>query len=229
MKRAEESPLRQGISDREKMRLWSFLFVVSGPISGFIVFMKAETKVTHVSEDDPFVEQLAASQVWLRTYLCTLLRDRTATDDVQQEVNVALWKNRKAYDATRDFRRWAAGVAFIEVLQHRRKAATDKLQFDEPLLEILSADYLKQIQEATAREAALSDCLKKLTTNDRSLLETHYWSGLAIAQIASQLGRPVSTLYSSLARIREALYRCIQSQIAQELHPKRIVPADHVE
>jgi len=181
--------------------------------------MKAQTSATHVSEDDPFVEQLAASQVWLRTYLCTLLRDRTATDDVQQEVNVALWKNRKTYDATRDFKRWAAGVALLEVLQHRRKAATNKLQFDESLLNILSDDYVKEIGKVTAREAALSECLKKLKTNDRWMLETHYWSGLAIAQIASQLGRPVSTIYSSLARIREALYRCIQSQIAQQLHP----------
>ena len=191
--------------------------------------MTADTRVTHASADDPFVELLAASQVWLRTYLCTLLRDRTATDDVQQEVNVALWKNRKAYDATRDFKRWAAGVALLEVLQHRRKAATSKLQFDESLLNILSADYVKEIEEVTAREAALGECLKKLPTNDRRLLETHYWSGLAIAQIASQLGRPISTVYSSLARIREALYRCIQSQIAQQLHPKGIIPADHVE
>ena len=193
------------------------------------MFMKAQTSVTHASEDDPFVELLAASQVWLRTYLCTLLRDRTATDDVQQEVNVALWKNRKAYDATRDFKRWAAGVALLEVLQYRRKAATNKLQFDESLLNILSADYVKEIGEVTAREAALSECLKKLKTNDRRLLQTHYWSGLAIAQIASQLGRPVSTLYSSLARIREALYRCIQSQIAQQLHPKSIITPDQLE
>jgi RNA polymerase sigma-70 factor, ECF subfamily len=194
-----------------------------------MVFMIAETIVSHTSEDDPFVELLAANQVWLRTYLCTLLRDRTATDDVQQEANVALWKSRKAYDATRDFKRWAAGVALIEVLQYRRKTATNKLQFDESLLNILSADYVKEIGEVTAREAALSECVRKLKTDDRWLLETHYWSGLAITQIASQLGRPVSTLYSSLARIREALYRCIQSQIAQQLHPKNIITADHVE
>src|SRR5262249_51921619 len=193
------------------MRPGAFLFVVFGPISGFMVFMKAQTSLTHASEDDPFVELLAASQVWMRTYLCTLLRDRTATDDVQQEVNVALWKNRKAYDATRDFKRWAAGVALLEVLHYRRNAATSNVQFDESLLDNSSADYVKESEEVTAREAALNDCLKKLKTNDRRLLETHYWSGLAIAQIASQLGRPVSTLYSSLARIREALYRCIQS------------------
>src|SRR5260221_12241289 len=87
----------------------------------------------NASEDDPFVELLAQSQVRLRTYLCTLLRDRTATDDVLQDVNVALWKNRMTFDPSRDFMRWAAGVALIEVLRFRRKVATDKLLFDEAL------------------------------------------------------------------------------------------------
>ena len=171
------------------------------------------------SDDDPFVELVAKSQVRLRNYICMLLRDRGATDDVLQEVNVALWKNRKAYDTGRDFSRWAAGVALIEVLRFRRKAATDKLLFDEALLTTLAADYVKQIEETDRREAALTDCMQKLSTKDRWLLDAHYRSGVATAQIAQQLGRPLSTIYSSLARIREALYRCIQSKIAQELHP----------
>ncbi len=177
-------------------------------------------EVSHgVSDDDPFVELVAKSQVWLRTYLCTLVRDRTATDDVLQEVNVALWKNRKAYDSNRDFNRWAAGVALIEVLRFRRKAATDRLLFDEALLNTLAADYVKHVEEVDSREAALTECLKKLTTKDRWLLDAHYRSDVATSQIAEQLGRPLSTVYSSLARIREALYRCIQSTIAQEAHP----------
>jgi RNA polymerase sigma-70 factor (ECF subfamily) len=170
-------------------------------------------------EDDPFVELVAKSQARLRTYICTLLRDRNATDDVLQEVNVALWKNRKEFDPSRDFVRWAAGIALIEVLRHRRKAATDKLLFDEALLNTLAADYVTQLEVWDRREAALTGCLQKLADKDRWLLNAHYRSGVTTAQIANQLGRPLSTIYSSLARIREALFRCIQSAIAQEMHP----------
>src|SRR4051794_20162523 len=103
--------------------------------------LRTEMKASHgASDDDPFVELVAKSQVRLRTYICTFLRDRSATDDVLQEVNVALWKNRKAYDPGREFIRWAAGVALIEVLRFRRKSATDKLLFDEALLNTLAAD-----------------------------------------------------------------------------------------
>jgi RNA polymerase sigma-70 factor (ECF subfamily) len=172
------------------------------------------------NQDDPFVELLAENQVRLRTYICTLLRERGATDDVLQDVNVALWKNRAAFDPQRDFIRWAAGVALIEVLRFRRKVATDKLLFDEALLNTLAGDYVKQLESWDRREDALSGCLQKLSSKDRWLLDARYRSGVATAQIAQQLGRPLSTIYSSLARIREALFRCVETAMAQDLHPK---------
>ena len=175
-------------------------------------------ELTH--QDDPFVELLAENQVKLRTYICTLLRERGATDDVLQDVNVALWKNRGAFDPTRDFMRWAAGVALIEVLRYRRKVATDKLLFDEALLNTLAGDYVKQLENWDRREDALNGCLQKLSSKDRSLLDARYRSGVTTAQIAQQLGRPLSTIYSSLARIRDILFRCVEISLAQDLHPK---------
>jgi RNA polymerase sigma-70 factor (ECF subfamily) len=173
--------------------------------------------IHHASEDDPFVELLAKNQVRLRTYICTLLRDRSATDDVLQDVNLALWKNRKAFDPNREFIRWAAGVALIEVLRFRRKAASDKLLFEEALLNTLAAAYVNQVDEADRREVALSGCLQKLNEKDRWLMEARYRSGITTAQIADQLGRPLSTIYSSLARVREALFRCVERTMAHEM------------
>ena len=170
-------------------------------------------------EDDQFVELMAKNQVRLWTYMCTLVRDRSDTDDLLQEVNLALWKNRKAFDPNRDFISWACGMALVEVLRFRRKAATDKLLFDEALLSTLTADYIRHVEDWDGRQIALTECLQKLSVKDRWLLDARYRSGVTTAQIAQQLNRPLSTIYSSLARIREALFRCVQSAIAQESHP----------
>ncbi len=172
-----------------------------------------------VNLDDSFVELLAKNQVRLRSYIATLVRDSGAADDLLQEACMALWKNRKAYDSSRDFFRWACGMALVEVLRFRRKIATDKLLFDEALLNTLAADYVKHVEEWDRRELALSGCLQKLSAKDRWLLDARYRSGVSTSQIAQQLDRPLSTVYSSLARIRESLYRCVQSAIAQESHP----------
>jgi RNA polymerase sigma-70 factor, ECF subfamily len=168
--------------------------------------------------DDDFVELLTKNQLRLRSYVFALVRDGSAADDVMQDASAALWKLRHEYDRSRDFFRWACGVALVEVLRFRRRRASDKLLFDEALLNNLAADYVEHWEDWDRRRDALRLCLKKLTSKDQSLLDARYRSGITTADIARQLGRPLSTVYSSLARIREALYRCVQSTLAQESH-----------
>jgi RNA polymerase sigma-70 factor (ECF subfamily) len=169
--------------------------------------------------DDRFVELLAKNQLRLRSYVYTLLRDSNSAEDVLQEASVALWKKRQTYDTNRDFFRWACGVALVEVLRFRRKAATDKLLFDEALLNTLAIDYVEHADDWDLRQAALRGCIRKLPPKDLALLDSRYRSGITTAQLAKQLGKPLSTIYSALARIRETLYRCVQTTIAQETHP----------
>ena len=170
--------------------------------------------------DDRFVQLLAQNQLRLRTYVFTLVRDGSQADDVLQEASITLWNKRHTYDASRDFFRWACGVALIEVLRFRRKAATDKLQFDEALINTLAEEYLERADENDRRRAALPHCLQKLSDQDRWLVSAHYNSDISVAQIAEQMGRPLSTVYSSLVRIRETLYRCVERSLAREGHPK---------
>ncbi len=182
-------------------------------------YSMASGKEPEAESDDRFVQLFAQNQLRLRAYIFTLVRDSSNADDVLQEASVALWKKRDTFDHRRDFFRWASGVALIEVLRFRRKTATDKLQFDEALIHTLALEYLDNADDCDRRRAALPDCLKKLSQQDRWLVSARYSSDITVAQIAEQLGRPLSTVYSSLVRIRETLYRCVQQTIAREAHP----------
>jgi len=169
--------------------------------------------------DDSFVELMTRSQLRLRSFILTLLRDSLAADDVFQETSLVLWRKRQDFDYSKDFFRWACGVALLEVLQYRRKANADRMLFDEELIHALAVDYVDHVEDWDHQRSALRGCMQKLNSRDRWLLDARYLSGLKTAQIAEQLGRPLSTVYSSLSRIREALLRCVQSTIAQEAHP----------
>ena len=79
------------------------------------------SNVGPASPDEGFVELLTKYQLQLRSYIFALVRDSSAADDVMQDASVALWKMRQGYDPSRDFFRWACGVALIEVLRFRRK------------------------------------------------------------------------------------------------------------
>lgn len=166
-------------------------------------------------DDERFVQLLANNQVRLRAYVFSLIRDWTHADDVLQEASSAMWRKRASYDPERDYFRWACGVALIEVLRHRRKAATDRLQFDESLISTLAVEYLERSDEADQRRAALPRCLKKLSEQDRWLITARYSTGQSVPKLAGALGRPASSVYSALTRIRESLYRCVERSVAE--------------
>ena len=169
-------------------------------------------------DDDDFMQMLAEHQRRLRAYVFTLVQDGAHADDVLQDASVALWKRRDAYDRSRDFFRWACGVALIEVLRYRRKMANDRLRFDDALINTLSMEYLERSDDTEARHAALADCLKKLSSNDYWLITSRYSVGTRVPELAASIGRPASTIYSALARIREVLHRCVERTLAQSSH-----------
>jgi RNA polymerase sigma-70 factor (ECF subfamily) len=169
--------------------------------------------------DDSFVELLTRNQLRLRSFILTLVRDSLAADDVFQETSLVLWRKRQEFDFDKDFFRWGCGVALLEVLRHRRRADADRLLFDEDLINALAIDFVEHVEVWDRQRSALRGCMQKLRARDRWLLDARYLSGVKTAQIAEQLGRPLSTVYSSLSRIRETLFRCVQSTIAREEHP----------
>ena len=169
--------------------------------------------------DARFVEFLTTSQVRLRSYALSLVRVPTDADDVLQNASIALWEKRKDYDPDRDFFPWACGVVLIEVLRYRRKMATDKLMFDEALINTLAADYILRADELDRRRELLHDCVDKLNEKDRGLLSDRYQFSVKPKELAQRYGCPPTTVYSALSRIREALFRCIEIGLARDSHP----------
>src|SRR5262245_40076849 len=169
--------------------------------------------------DDRFVELMTKNQLRLRSFILTLVRDAATADEVMQDSSRVVWKKRAEFDYEKDFFRWACGVALLEVLQYRRRADCDRLLFDEELINVLAVDYMEHVEDWDQQRSALRGCMQKLPARDRWLLDARYLSGVKTAKIAEQLGRPPSTVYSSLSRLRQTLLRCVNSTIAQEAHP----------
>lgn len=165
---------------------------------------------------DLFVKLFAQDQRQVHAYIGALLPRRADADDVMQETSMALWRKWSQFDPSRPFLPWACGVAYFEVLRHRRKHATRKLFFSEELMENIAEETLKQSDLAESRTAALAECLTKLPTKDKQLVEHRYSEGVTILKAAEDLGRPPSTVYKAMARIRKLLLECIRRRVAQE-------------
>ncbi|QDU88897.1 RNA polymerase sigma factor [Pirellulimonas nuda] len=154
----------------------------------------------------------------LHGYIASLVYNTSDVDDVLQETCVTLWRKREEFDRSKDFYRWACGFAYIEVLRCRQRTARSRLWFDEETTHALADELNAQPLWASLRSEALSRCLSVLPARDREIIEARYTHERSVPEIGDALGRPASTIYKKLIRIREQLAACIRASLAQEGH-----------
>ena len=68
------------------------------------------------------------------------------------------------------------------------------------------------------RFEALGDCYRKLSKEDRRLLDARYQAGSTVEAIAAAAGRSVHSVYRALRRIHTSLFDCVR-QTREEPKP----------
>ena len=64
------------------------------------------------------------------------------------------------------------------------------------------------------RREALVGCIEKLSLQDRNLLARRFAAGATTQSTAEQVGRSVEAVYKALAKIRLALFNCVNRTLA---------------
>jgi RNA polymerase sigma-70 factor (ECF subfamily) len=179
----------------------------------------AANSAPHRADDSyRFISEFAKNQHTVHAYIRALVFNRSDAEDIMQEVSITLWNKWHTFELGTDFLKWACSVAFIEILRYRRKSAKDRLWFNEPLLELLAADFREHADLHATQLDALSQCIEKLNCEDRRLVEIRYREGGSVRGLADEYGKPLSTVYKMLLRIRQTLRRCVDSTVAAQSH-----------
>jgi RNA polymerase sigma-70 factor, ECF subfamily len=165
---------------------------------------------------DQFLRLFAEHEPALRTFVRSLLPSRGDAAEVVQEVAVVLWQKFAEFDAARDFRKWAFGVARYQALAHRRDRARDRHVFDDALVDRLADEAAAAAPRHDAQREALEGCLQKLPGPQRALVLAAYAAGVRMDELAAQRGQTAMSLYKVLHRIRRALLECVRRAAARE-------------
>ena len=165
---------------------------------------------------EQFLRLFAESEAALRTFVRSLLPSRGDAAETMQDVAVVLWQKFAEFDATRDFRRWAFGVARVEALKFRRDKMRDRHVFDDQLVDKIAEAAAAAGSRHEAQREALEACLQKLPGSQRALVLAAYAKGTRMDELAAQRGQTAMSLYKLLQRIRQALLECMQRTIARE-------------
>jgi RNA polymerase sigma-70 factor (ECF subfamily) len=162
-----------------------------------------------------FVGQITRHQSMLRAYIISLMPGMDGVDDVLQETNIVLWEKRSNYQPGTNFRAWACAIVRLEVKTHRRKMLRlGKVILDEDLADQLAEHCEAPPAEVEERLRALNQCLGHLKEKERQLVEHRYFSKLSLEGFSASCGRPVESLRVSLFRLRAALKKCINGELA---------------
>lgn len=168
-----------------------------------------------------FLELLTAHERSLALYIHSLVPRDSAAEDIIQQTKLLLWKHFDEFQLGTNFLAWARKTAFHQILTHRRHKKREHLSLDAAALEALghAVSELAESAASSPRQEALRECLGKLPTEHRQLVQLRYFDELEIDQIAERVNRTQAAVYRALSRIRMTLMECVQNRLALEVQP----------
>lgn len=168
-------------------------------------------------ESGPFKTELLKAQYALLTFIIKLIGNIHTAEDLLQDVNVKLFKEKERFDPGRPFLPWARAVARFEVLSWRKRQSRSRVIFSDEMVERLSTTFaVSRAEDKYALEerlAALEACRAKLPQKMRILLERYYLKGEDLSSIADSLHRSYSSVANSLYYIRGVLHACMMERL----------------
>lgn len=137
-------------------------------------------------------------------YVASLLRDRTAAEDVTALAFERALRKRRSFDRARGAERaWLFGIARNAALDELRRRSRTAALVGDPPDDAVASDEPDSDRRATVRAA-----LETLEPRDRELIALKFHGGLSNAEIAKVLGVGASAaamrLHRAVTKLREA-------------------------
>ena len=168
------------------------------------------------SKDHDFGRLFVKYQPRMYGYIRSLVANRTDAEEILQETASVLWRKFDQFEPGTNFLAWALKVARYEVLHFKEKQGRDVLRFSEPFVDAVAEETVAASDRLGDLREALITCLDKLPAHQRNLFRRRYQSAATTRSVARELGRPPTTVYNALARIRRRLAECVERTLARE-------------
>ena len=151
----------------------------------------------------------------LRAFVFSRTHDYETTDEVAQEVFLAVLKRVETYDQSRPAWPWILGVARNKLKEYWRQKARrtgDRLEAFIAQEELLREG--EGGEDALECEmSALESCMESLPSVSRRLVEMSYTQRLTSDEMARELGRRAGAIRVALHKIRQRLSLCIMTRM----------------
>lgn len=169
------------------------------------------------------LEQLGAQFLTQRhvlmAFICGLVRDPNAAEDILQEVWLRLSEATRKNVAIDDLDSWCRGTARNLVLHYWREKRSQNVIPDSSMLDLVERAFDEQASAPgvwMARKNALLECLRAVPEKSRRLLAQVYERGMSLSDVARQSGQSYAATLMMLSRVRKGLRECVARRIQSE-------------
>ena len=164
------------------------------------------------------VEELAANwtaaQHTVAAYIRSMVTDFHQSEEVLQRVAVTLVRKYDQYERGRPFVAWALGVAKLEALMFLREGRTERLVFDDALLDRIAEGHERASRERVPFPQFVNECVDQLDGRSWRAIRLRYDGDLKTAQIAREMQISDGAARMLLSRARGLLRKCLETRIA---------------
>ncbi len=157
----------------------------------------------------------------LFAFILSLTRDFEASEEIFQEVALAIVSEAQKGASIIPFMVWARELARRRVAEYYRKQAHGK-RF-EPLSDALVESIVLAHQEHEIpadldrqRLATLAECLERLSTRMRQIIDLRYREKKSLQGVADQIAWKIGSVKVALTRARQSLAECVQGKTRSE-------------
>jgi len=157
-----------------------------------------------VLADDAFEDYYRQHRGGLLRFITSRVRDRTAAQDLVQEVYTKAYKNREKFDPERSFTAWIYTIARNSCVDHLRRRVRDPLSAIAPNAPVAPPDLdsiadpgpLDPHHAAERKDliVAVRKELSRLPDQRRAAVEMKILDGLTYRETAQALGVPLGTV-----------------------------------
>ena len=165
------------------------------------------------SKTELFITLLSANHHRVYAFIFSLVPNNADADDIMQETSRVLWEKFDQFIPDTDFVAWAVTVAKYQVLSSRKKKKPT-VSLSREIIDLISDESKKVLDESTERFIALRKCVAKLDEKGLMFVKMRYKGGFSARVIAQRIGVSIKTVYRNESRINGLLIRCIRRTLA---------------
>lgn len=164
-----------------------------------------------------FVELFEADKNRLYAYIYAYMMDRAAADDIFQETCMVLWKDFEKFELGTNFSKWANGIAFNRVREHRYANKKYSIGLSDDFLEEFCQDIaatdLKQVTKQEKKWFYLEECCLHLSTPLLHIYQNFYVKNMKAQEIADKTGRSIYAIRKAIRKLRQKLHDCVNDKL----------------